>query len=112
MGELRDDSAGLSYTLSARTLLGRGNGCDVRLEAALVSSEHASLFWTGQAWMIRDLASRNGTFVDGHAVPARGDGDAIVLQPNQTVMFGTFLTTFASAASVHALANRIGAALR
>jgi hypothetical protein len=28
-----------------------------------VSSEHASLGWTGAAWEVRDLASKNGTFV-------------------------------------------------
>ncbi len=65
MGVLRDDHSGQSYTLSARTLVGRGRGCDLTVADALVSSEHATVFWSTEGWVVRDLASRNGTSLDG-----------------------------------------------
>ena len=37
----------------------------MRLAELDVSGEHASLRWTGAAWELQDLHSRNGTFVDG-----------------------------------------------
>lgn len=37
----------------------------MRVEDPRVSGEHASLHWLGGRWELRDLGSRNGTFVDG-----------------------------------------------
>jgi len=52
----------------ARMLVGRSPACALRLDDRHVSGEHAALIWTGQGWEIRDLGSRNGTFVDGDRV--------------------------------------------
>lgn len=60
--ERRTDGA--RRPLSARTLVGRGVGAGLALDDPRVSSEHAVIYWRG-GWWIRDLASRNGTFVDG-----------------------------------------------
>lgn len=54
---------GERIALRSRVLLGRSAACDLRVEDARVSSEHASLGWTGSAWEVRDLGSKNGTFV-------------------------------------------------
>lgn len=35
-----------------------------------VSSEHAVLAWRGDHWTLRDLGSRNGTFLEGRQLPA------------------------------------------
>jgi hypothetical protein len=51
--------------LRARHLVGRSRSCHLRLERATVSAEHAVLWWTGERWLVRDLGSRNGTWVDG-----------------------------------------------
>ena len=37
----------------------------MQLQHATVSGEHARIHWTGTDWEIRDLGSRNGTYVDG-----------------------------------------------
>lgn len=44
-------------------LIGRSATADVRLDDARVSGEHALLRWTGAAWEVRDLGSKNGTFI-------------------------------------------------
>lgn len=49
----------------ARMLIGRSPVCGLRLDDPHISAEHATLTWTGGYWEIKDLGSRNGTFVDG-----------------------------------------------
>jgi hypothetical protein len=39
-----------------------------------VSSEHASLEWNGVHWLLRDLGSKNGTFLDGRRLAAGEQG--------------------------------------
>jgi hypothetical protein len=51
--------------LQSHTLVGRAQPCGLRLDEALVSSEHASLSWQEGAWYVRDLGSRNGTYLNG-----------------------------------------------
>lgn len=57
---------GRTIPLPAECLLGRSDACALRFDRADVSSEHASLRWSGAGWELRDLASRNGTYLDGH----------------------------------------------
>lgn len=63
-------------------LIGRGSSCDLRIDHATVSSEHAVVYWDDTAWFLRDLGSRNGTQVGGRAlragVPERLDEGAVV----------------------------------
>jgi hypothetical protein len=47
--------------------IGRGPECELRLEHASVSRLHAELVRAGEAWRLRDLASKNGSFVNGAA---------------------------------------------
>src|SRR5215471_2175966 len=60
-----------------RVSLGRSSHCSVQLPSALVSRQHAELCPSGPLWLIADLASKNGTFVNGKrvtsAVLSRGD---------------------------------------
>lgn len=51
--------------LLARNLVGRSPACGLRLEQLHVSSEHATITWNGVSWEVKDLGSRNGTFLDG-----------------------------------------------
>ncbi|MEZ4300480.1 MAG: FHA domain-containing protein [Polyangiaceae bacterium] len=64
MGSLIHVSAGSTVVLRAHCLIGRSPACDVRVDDPRVSGEHASLRWTSAGWELRDLASKNGTFVD------------------------------------------------
>ena len=45
--------------------MGRHAACDLRIDDPRVSAEHASLRWVGDHWELRDLGSRNGTFIGG-----------------------------------------------
>lgn len=72
-----------TVALSSLTVLGRSSTAVVRLADARVSGAHARLAWTGERWMLRDLGSRNGTFVNGarvaHEERALAEGDRIAL---------------------------------
>jgi hypothetical protein len=48
--------------------IGRHPSCDVVLESQLVSRRHARLFFRDGSWIIQDLASTNGTLVNGAPV--------------------------------------------
>jgi pSer/pThr/pTyr-binding forkhead associated (FHA) protein len=48
--------------------MGRGAHNEVRLDNESVSTSHASLVQRGNRWVVLDLGSRNGTFVDGEMV--------------------------------------------
>lgn len=59
--------------MPARLLVGRASSCGLRLTDRTVSGEHARLSWTGGHWELRDLGSRNGTFLDGERLePGQG----------------------------------------
>ena len=47
-----------------------------------VSREHAELSWNGEAWIVTDVGSRNGTFVNGVGVQRRR------ISPGDTIRFG------------------------
>jgi hypothetical protein len=62
------------------TVLGRGTGCDVVLEDALVSRRHARLRLSGGTVTLLDLGSRNGVLLNDQRVEGEvvlEDGDRI-----------------------------------
>src|SRR5215475_10003164 len=56
----------------ARALVGRGADCDLVGDDERMSRHHAEVQFDGSAWRVRDLGSRNGTFLDGKPAPRRG----------------------------------------
>jgi transcriptional regulator with XRE-family HTH domain len=74
--------------VGARTIVGRDPGNDLHLDARYVSAQHALLCWTGQTWMVRDLSSRNGIFVDHMRI---GSGESARLREGSIVAFGNKL---------------------
>src|SRR3954463_5579864 len=79
------DSRGRRYVLGADQLIGREPGASIRLDDDSVSWRHASLRWTGQAWELQDLGSRNGTFLDGHRI---APGARALLRMGSQLRFG------------------------
>jgi hypothetical protein len=69
---LQQRDSGRRVTLPARCLVGRARTCDLVLDEGTVSGEHAVFQWTGAAWELRDLGSRNGTFVDSQRLGSDG----------------------------------------
>jgi len=64
-----------------RVTVGRSHICDVCIEEASMSSEHARLVRSDDAWRIINLLSTNGVFVNGEKVFSHRltDGDEIRL---------------------------------
>src|SRR5690349_2236946 len=62
-------------------IIGRDVGCDLQVEGRLVSRRHAEVDVAEDGWVVRDLDSRNGTYVDGEkaAFVAVVDGGEIRL---------------------------------
>src|SRR4051812_24701408 len=71
-----------SVTLpEGRTLVGRGEDCDVRIEDEAVSADHFEISRRGSSLLATDLGSRNGTLLNGD--PLEGtrrlrNGDVLV----------------------------------
>ncbi|HEY5611720.1 MAG TPA: winged helix-turn-helix domain-containing protein [Thermoanaerobaculia bacterium] len=64
------------------SILGRGADADIPIEDTTVSRHHARIDLTGRAAVLRDLESKNGTFVAGRRITGATeleDGDAIAL---------------------------------
>lgn len=52
----------------ARAVVGRDTDCDVVLASRSVSRKHAIVERSGDSWVVRDLGSANGLFVEGKRV--------------------------------------------
>lgn len=85
MAVLRELQSGRVITLHAEHLVGRSRRCDLRLDMPAISSQHATMRWTGTRWVVRDLGSRNGTLLDGALLPA-GEHP---MKRGMTLHFGT-----------------------
>ena len=65
--------------------IGRADGNDVVLEHDThASRHHAEITSTGDSWSIRDLGSRNGTWVNGERVTECGLGDGDLVRVGST----------------------------
>jgi FHA domain-containing protein len=64
MGAICEDTTDRICVLEAHHLIGRSARCSLQLSEMSVSWEHASLRWTGRNWVVKDLGSRYGTFVN------------------------------------------------
>jgi serine phosphatase RsbU (regulator of sigma subunit) len=73
--------SGEQVTLNGdRAVLGRHPDCDVVLDAASVSRQHAQIIRENDRYYVEDLHSRNGTFVNGRLISGRQvleDGDRL-----------------------------------
>ncbi|MCO5165068.1 MAG: FHA domain-containing protein [Planctomycetes bacterium] len=64
-----------------RITIGRHPSCDVVIDNLALSREHAAITWDHGEWVVRDLGSRNGVYVNGTRKPvhALASGDVIGL---------------------------------
>ncbi len=68
-------------------VIGRGAEADIRIETPLISRAHARLTIQEREFLIEDMGSSNGTFVDGERIAA-----VTVLRPDERVMLGPSVT--------------------
>ncbi|MFT4621424.1 MAG: hypothetical protein ACI8PZ_000076 [Myxococcota bacterium] len=64
MGQLTSDDD-RRVALSPYLVVGRSRRSDLTLPNPRVSGSHAAIRWSGDRWTVRDLGSRNGTWVNG-----------------------------------------------
>ncbi|MFN2291268.1 MAG: FHA domain-containing protein [Anaerolineae bacterium] len=92
----------------ATLMLGRGHDNDIILEDPQISGEHAQLSLGREGWMVGDLNSSNGTYVDGQRLAPRRP---VVLQPGSVVQIGQFslqvVPPTPGAAPLPAVADRV-----
>jgi hypothetical protein len=77
-----EPTAGTALPLDAITTLGRDVNNAIVVDDEFVSAEHAVLTFRGRTWYVEDLASTNGTFVNGSPVDGvvpLGYGDELQL---------------------------------
>src|SRR5262245_11379146 len=49
---------------SDQIALGRGSDCDIQIDRDSVSRRHARVFRNGPQWMVEDLGSTNGSYIN------------------------------------------------
>ena len=75
-----------SFRLTGRrTIIGRDQSCDIVLSDSSISRRHAVLEQRRKLYVIRDLNSTNGTFVNGIRITEK------VLKPEDEIKLGTTL---------------------
>jgi sigma-54 dependent transcriptional regulator, acetoin dehydrogenase operon transcriptional activator AcoR len=69
------------HPLTAGEVLGRGDSCSLRLDGPSVSRQHARVEREGPLWLLRDLESKNGSFINTvrREIGAIGAGDTLRL---------------------------------
>lgn len=80
------DTRSRRVVLPFRALVGRSSEADLRIPCRPVSALHAELLHNLGTWTVKDLASKNGTFVDGRRIR---QGHRISLHVGQVLYFGT-----------------------
>jgi len=76
------------HALAELTIVGRSGECGLRLPVGTVSRRHAELERTPNGWLVRDLQSENGTWVNDQPVSEQ------LLHPGDRVQFGTVCLIF------------------
>jgi hypothetical protein len=71
-----------------RTTIGRSPDCGIFLDDVTVSRRHAAIVHRDDAWLIEDLGSLNGTFVNRRRV------DSAALQDGDEIQIGKYRLTF------------------
>jgi len=77
------DAAGRQFPLTDQPiLLGRSEKCAIYIADQRASRQHAQITWDGETFILSDLGSTNGTFLDGRRITAPErlyDGDEIAI---------------------------------
>jgi hypothetical protein len=77
---VREDGSGHEVA-KGRFVIGRGAHCDLVVDGAKISREHAAVVRDAEGWVIEDLGSSNGTWFRGERIARRAiaDGDEYFL---------------------------------
>lgn len=89
--------------------VGRVENNDVHLPDETISKFHAYFKEEGGQMVLQDGRSRNGTFVNGEKIAARGEGPPVPLAVGSVVRFGTVSATYFDAATFRKYVIDVGA---
>ncbi len=78
-----DDAVRISAIRVSPFRIGRGGGVDLSIPSPIVSRVHAEILVDGSRLHVRDLSSRNGTFVNGQRI--RG---SVIIESDAILEFG------------------------
>ena len=78
-----------SYPVARVLIIGRHSGCGVVIDDSQSSRENTGLSFDGRAYILRDLGSRNGTFLNENPV-----GAPEVLYPGDRIRIGKTIFVF------------------
>jgi hypothetical protein len=85
MALLRQRITGRTSQLEHDHVVGRASTCSLAIGERYISVQHAVLRFDGSGWELRDLGSRNGTFLNGVRIAA---GEVIRLSCGASISFG------------------------
>ncbi len=84
---------GQKFQLSETTVLGRAFDADIRLDDLTVSRHHAKIVATRKGYLVEDLSSGNGTFINGQLI-----GGATLLKKGDLIGLPNHVFRFAAQA--------------
>jgi predicted component of type VI protein secretion system len=90
----RDQREICRHDLTGKTIIGRAPDCDVSIHDILLSRRHCVIERVMDQWVIADLGSKNGTFIDGTRITRH------ILNDNDTVLIGRTRLSFRQGAFV------------
>jgi Ca-activated chloride channel family protein len=72
---------GQRFVLRPETQIGRGARNDIVIASTMLSRSHTRIVWLGDHWMLQDLGTTNGSFVNGKQVQSSrlATGDRLLL---------------------------------
>lgn len=88
-GQVRFPDSGAVYALGSQITLGRADTNGVILNDTYVSTVHARIFLTNGTYFVEDLASRNGSSLNGQEIVA-----TTALVPGDVLQFGATTMEF------------------
>lgn len=68
-----DNLKGKSFDLDDEVIIGRADKCSLVLDDTYVSQIHARIFRRGDSYMIEDMGSTNGTYVNRRRITAAAE---------------------------------------
>jgi pSer/pThr/pTyr-binding forkhead associated (FHA) protein len=78
---------GKTFPLSGHeVVLGRGADCAIRIKSVSVSRHHARVYFTGDAWVVEDLRSTNGSCVNDVSIERSVLRDADLLKIGNVIL--------------------------
>ena len=88
------DPEPLSLEAPGPYTIGRGSDADWKIPDQAVSRSHARIDLVDDQWMVADLGSRHGTFLNGRQL---GEGDHLPVRPGDQLAFGNWTCRCTSA---------------